>query len=85
MLNYQVDEEKCVACGLCAKACAAGAISGAPKQPYRIDPAKCVKCAACVAKCPKKAILKGSKKEAMINENAGIFTGAGGEENRATL
>lgn len=85
LLDYRVDENKCIACGLCAKACAAGAISGAPKQPYRIDPAKCVKCAACFARCPKKAILKGSEKEAIINENAGIFTGAGSQESRATL
>lgn len=85
LLDYTVDQEKCIACGLCAKACVAQAITGAPKQPYKIDPEKCVKCAACVAKCPKKAILKGSRKEVTINEDAGIFAGAGGQENRATL
>jgi len=85
LLDYTVDEEKCIACGLCAKACAVQAIAGAPKQPYKINPEKCVKCVACVAKCPKKAILKGARKEANSHEIAGIFAGASGPENRATL
>jgi NADH-quinone oxidoreductase subunit F len=85
LLHFTVDEEKCAACGICVKACAAGAISGKPGQPYRIDPAKCSRCAACVAKCPKKAITKGSRKEASINENSGIHTRSGSTENRAAL
>ncbi len=85
LLHFTVDEEKCAACGICVKACAAGAISGKPGQPYRIDPAKCSRCAACVAKCPKKAITKGSRKEASINGNSGIHTRTGSTENRAAL
>ena len=57
LLDYTVDEEKCVSCGLCAKACVAEAISGEQKgRPYFIDRQKCLKCGACVAKCPKEAI-----------------------------
>jgi NADH-quinone oxidoreductase subunit F len=57
LLEYVVDEEKCVACGLCAKNCAAEAITGDKKgQPYFIDRQKCLKCGVCEAKCPKGAI-----------------------------
>lgn len=85
LLHYTIDEAKCAACGLCVKACAAGAITGAKGQPYRIDPEKCSKCAACVAKCPKNAIAKGARKEAIKLENTGIYTGPGGQEERAAL
>ncbi|MFX4260710.1 NADH-ubiquinone oxidoreductase-F iron-sulfur binding region domain-containing protein [Pelotomaculum propionicicum] len=85
LLDYTVDEAKCAACGLCAKACAAGAITGERGQPYRIDPDKCLKCAACVAKCPKNAIIKGARKEVVKFENTGVHTGPGGQEERAAL
>lgn len=85
LLHYTIDEAKCAACGLCVKACAAGAITGAKGQPYRIDPEKCSKCAACVAKCPKNAIAKGARKEAIKLENTGIYTGPCGQEERAAL
>jgi NADH-quinone oxidoreductase subunit F len=57
LLDYTVDREKCIACGLCARACVADAITGKKKGlPYFIDRQKCLKCGACQAKCPKGAI-----------------------------
>ncbi|TEB10009.1 NADH-quinone oxidoreductase subunit NuoF [Pelotomaculum propionicicum] len=85
LLNFVVDEEKCAACGICAKDCAAGAITGKPGEAYRIDPDKCSRCAACAAKCPKKAITRGPRKEEIINGNQGIRPGTVSPENRAAL
>lgn len=57
LLDYTVDEDKCISCGLCARACVAEAISGDSKgQPFFIDRQKCLKCGVCQAKCPKEAI-----------------------------
>jgi len=57
LLDYAVDEEKCVSCGLCANSCVVNAISGEKKgRPYFIDRQLCLKCGACEAKCPKGAI-----------------------------
>ena len=58
LLSFVIDPEKCKACGICAKNCPVGAISGKPKTPYVIDQAKCIKCGTCIDKCPFGAIYK---------------------------
>ncbi|AAM24149.1 NADP-reducing hydrogenase subunit HndC [Caldanaerobacter subterraneus subsp. tengcongensis MB4] len=58
LLSFVIDPEKCKACGICAKNCPVGAISGKPKTPYVIDQEKCIKCGTCIDKCPFGAIYK---------------------------
>lgn len=51
LIKFEVDEEKCKMCGLCFKACPAGAIIWEKKQPAKIDQTKCTKCKSCIQAC----------------------------------
>ncbi len=54
--KYVVDEDRCVGCGLCRKACPVHAISGGTKRAHKIDTQICIKCNSCVGACKFDAI-----------------------------
>jgi NADP-reducing hydrogenase subunit HndC len=60
MMQYVINADSCKSCGICAKNCPVGAISGEKKKPYVIDQEKCIKCGVCMEKCPFKAIFKNA-------------------------
>ncbi len=54
--KFQINQEKCKRCGLCARNCPVQAISGNREEGYQIDTNKCIKCGLCASKCNFKAI-----------------------------
>jgi len=60
LVHYEIDPEKCKACGMCKKKCPVDAIEGAPKVVHKIIQEKCIRCGTCYEVCPKKfsAILR---------------------------
>ena len=74
--NYiaHLDEEKCKACGLCAKRCPMKALtfreSNGRESKIGFSPEKCIGCAVCAHKCPTGAIrVKRREKEQIYPSN----------------
>jgi NADH:ubiquinone oxidoreductase subunit F (NADH-binding)/(2Fe-2S) ferredoxin/Pyruvate/2-oxoacid:ferredoxin oxidoreductase delta subunit len=57
LLTYTIVDELCNGCTLCAKACAANAITGQVKHVHHIDQDLCIHCGACLTACNQNAVV----------------------------
>lgn len=56
--ELEIDREKCVRCGKCAKICHHNAVEKTPEKRYVIQVDKCMRCYHCKENCPKGAIAE---------------------------
>jgi NADH:ubiquinone oxidoreductase subunit F (NADH-binding)/NAD-dependent dihydropyrimidine dehydrogenase PreA subunit len=58
LIQYQIVEEKCTGCTLCARRCPVFCIRGFAKKPHEILQEQCIKCGECYNSCNFDAIVK---------------------------
>lgn len=54
---YQIDETKCISCGLCGEHCPVNAISTSGSVFMTVSTSLCIGCGVCAGVCPKEAII----------------------------
>ena len=58
LVSYEINEEACTGCTLCARKCPVRAIKGEVKKPHRIDQDVCISCGACYEVCRFNAVIR---------------------------
>jgi Pyruvate/2-oxoacid:ferredoxin oxidoreductase delta subunit len=56
LIRYQILEEVCTGCTVCARNCPVESITGERRKAHIIDPETCVRCGICVQVCNFNAI-----------------------------
>jgi NADH:ubiquinone oxidoreductase subunit F (NADH-binding)/(2Fe-2S) ferredoxin/NAD-dependent dihydropyrimidine dehydrogenase PreA subunit len=77
LIAYDIDQEKCSACGACFRNCPVGAVNKSEDKVYTIVQEKCIKCGACFTACPEKiqAVIKVPAYSIQQSAGAGALLG----------
>ena len=58
LVRFEIVTDKCIGCGVCARKCPVGCISGERREPHEIDQSQCIKCGECFEVCKFDAVLR---------------------------